>query len=63
MASSLIKVSDNLKLDDCNIKFKESVKYLGVSIDQTLSMTNQISTVCRSCFLELRRIVSIKKYL
>ena len=26
-------------------------------------MKNQISSVCRSCFLELRRIASIKKYL
>ena len=64
MTSSLSKVLDKtLELDGNDIEFKEHVKYLGVKLDQTLSMTNQISSVCRSCFLELRRIASIKKYL
>ena len=62
--SSLSKVPDeSLELDNCIINFKESVKYLGVNLDQTLSMTKQISSICRSCFLELRKIASIRKYL
>ena len=64
MTSSLSKVLDKtLELDGNNIEFKEHVKYLGVKLDQTLSMTNQISSVCHSCFLELRRIASINRHL
>ena len=64
MTSSLSKVPDEfLELDNRDIKFKDCVKYLGVKLDQTLSMNNQISSVCHACFLELRRIASIKRYL
>ena len=41
------------------IFFQTCVKYLGVKIDQSLTMKNQISSVCRAAFLELRRIASI----
>ena len=43
-----------------DIQFQSSVKYLGVRIDQTLSMQQQISSICRACFLELRRIASVR---
>ena len=46
-----------------NIPFKTSVKYLGVKIDQILFMKDQISTVCRASFVELRRLASIRPYL
>ena len=46
-----------------SIPFKTSVKDLGVQIDQTLSMQDQISSVCRASFLELRRLASIRPYL
>ena len=39
------------------------MKYLGVKIDQTLSMQDQISSVCRASFLEFRRLASIRHYL
>ena len=45
------------------VKFQASVKYLGVKIDQSLTMHDQISSVCRASFLELRRIASIRQYL
>ena len=34
-----------------------------MKIDQSLSMHDQISSICRACFLELRRIASIRPYL
>ena len=56
MTSSLCKVPDeSLEFDKRDIEFKDCVKYLGVKLDQTLSMNNQISSVCRACFLELNR--------
>ena len=39
------------------------MKYLGVKIDQTVPMQNQISSVCRASSLELRRLTSIRPYL
>ena len=55
--------SDPLCIDGCDIQLSTSVKYLGVKIDQALSMQNHISGICRASFLELRRIASIRKYL
>ena len=62
--SCLNKISEHsIELDGLKIEFKECIKYLGVYLDPTLSMKNHISNVCRGCFLEIRRISSIKKYL
>ena len=54
---------DPLCIDGSDIQLSTSVKYLGVKIDQTLSMQDHISSTCRASFLELRRIASIRKYL
>ena len=45
------------------VKFQRCVKYLGVKIDQTLSMQDQISSVCQGAYLQLRRIASVRPYL
>ena len=42
---------------------KSSVKYLGVTIDQTLSMQDHIGDVCRKSFFQLRRIALVRPYL
>ena len=46
-----------------SVPFKMSVKYLGVHLDQTLSVWQHIDSVCRASFLELRRAASIRPYL
>ena len=45
------------------IKFAKTVRNLGVCLDPTLSSQQQISAVCRICYLELRRISAIRHYL
>ena len=45
------------------IPFKSSVRNLGVHLDQTLSMQQHKSSVCRAAYLELRRIALIWPYL
>ena len=63
-SSRLSRVDCNsANIGDSNIPFKTSVKYLGVKIDQTLSMQDQISSVCRASFLKLRRLASGRPYL
>ena len=46
-----------------SVPFKMSVKYLGVHLDQILSMRQHIDSVCRASFLELRRAATIRPYL
>ena len=45
------------------IPFQTTVTYLGVHLDQTLSMKQQISSLCHTTFLALRRIASIRPFL
>ena len=62
--SCLRQIKDNsIELEDSSIDFQQCVKYLGVKLDSTLTMKDHISSVCRACFLELRRIASIRQYL
>ena len=53
----------SLPIEDSIIPYQPSVKYLGVTLDQTLSMQHHISNVCRSTFLALRRIAAIRPFL
>ena len=46
-----------------SIPFQTTVTYLGVHLDQTLSMKQHISSLCRTTFLALRRIASILPFL
>ena len=43
--------------------FQTTVTYLGVHLDQTLSMKQHISSLCHTTFLALRRIASIRPFL
>ena len=50
-------------LNGTNIKLSQTVRNLGVTLDQTVSFQQHISDVCRTCYLELRRISTIRYYL
>ena len=50
-------------LNGTNIKLSQSVRNLGVTLDQTLSFQQLISDDFRTCHLELRRISTIYHYL
>jgi hypothetical protein len=39
------------------------VRNLGVTLDQTLSFKKYVSSICRTCYLELRRISSVRHLL
>ena len=62
--SVLSQVSEkSINIDHCEIYFQNSVRYLGVKQDPVLTMKDQVSSVCSACYLELRRIATIKKFL
>ena len=56
-------VPQSINLEGSDIKFANTVRNLGVCLDPTLSFQQQISSVCRSCYLELCRISAIRHYL
>ena len=39
------------------------VRNLGVTFDSTLSMTNPVSTICRTAYMHLHNISRIRRYL
>ena len=60
---STLTVPQSINLEGSGIKLANTVRNLGVCLDPTLSFQQQISSVCRICYLELRRISAIRHYL
>ena len=56
-------VPQSINLEGSDIKFTNTVRNLRVCLDPTISFQQQISSVCRICYLELRRISAIRHYL
>ena len=56
-------VPQSINLEGSHIKFANTVRNLGVCLDPTLSFQQQISSVCRVCYLELCRISAVRHYL
>ena len=46
-----------------DIAFQDQVKNLGVFLDPQLSMKKHISHICKSAYLEIRRVGKIRKFL
>ena len=59
---SLVR-KERLPVGSSSVPFKTSAKYLGVHLDGSLSMDEQIPSPCRSFNLLLRKIGSIRPYL
>ena len=54
---------ESADIDGSCIPFQTTVTYLVVQLDQTLSMKQHISSLCRTTCLALRRIASIRPFL
>ena len=55
--------AESIQIGGKNILLNPHVKNLGVFLDNTLSMEQRISHLCRSAYLALRQIASIRRYL
>ena len=62
-AQSTSTVTSGTNLEGSDFKLANTVRNLGVCLDPTLSFQQQIFSVCRICYLELRRISAIRYYL
>ena len=54
---------DELILHSLTIQFSTKVVNLGVVLDNQLKMSEQVSSLCRSCFFQLRQIRKIRRSL
>ena len=53
----------SITIGNAQIPFKQSVKNLGITFDCHLTMNTHVSKIARTCYLELRRLASIRRFL
>ena len=52
-----------ITIGNAQIPFEESVKNLGFTLDCHLTMNAHVSNIARTCYFELRRLASIRRFL
>ena len=53
----------SITIGNAQIPFKQSVKFFGFTLDCHLTMNAHVSNIARTCYFELRRLVSIRRFL
>ena len=53
----------SITIGNAQIPFKKSVKNLGFTLDCHLIMNAHVSNIARTCYFELRRLASIRRFL
>ena len=53
----------SITIGNAQIPFKQSVKNLGLTLDSHLTMNAHVSNIARTCYIELRRLASIRRFL
>ena len=53
----------SITIGNAQIPFKQSVKNLGYTLDCHLTMNAHVSNIARTCYYELRRLASIRRFL
>ena len=53
----------SITIGNAQIPFKQSVKNLGFTLDCHLTMNANVSNIARTCYFELRRFASIRRFL
>ena len=62
-AKHLHSLHTSITIGNALIPFKQSVKNLGFTIDCRLTMNAHVSNIARTCYFELRRLASIRRFL
>ena len=52
----------SITIGNAQIPFKKSVKNLGFTLDCHLTMNTHVSNIARTCYFELRRLASIRRF-
>ena len=53
----------SITIENSQIPFKQSVKNLSFALDCHLAMNARVSNIARTCYFELRRLASIRRFL
>ena len=53
----------SITIGNAEIPFKQSLKNLGFTLDCHLTMNAHVSNIARTCYFELRRLASIRRFL
>ena len=53
----------SITIGNAQIAFKQSVNNLGFTLDCHLTMNAYVSNIARTCYFELRRLASIRRFL
>ena len=53
----------SITMGNAQIPFKKSVKNLGFTLDCHLTINAHVSNIARTCYFELRRLASIRRFL
>ena len=59
----LHNIHTSITIGNVQIPFKQSVKNFGLTLDCHLTMNAHISNIARTCYVELRRLASICRFL
>ena len=59
----LYSLPTSITMGNAQIPFKKSVKNLGFTLDCHLTMNAHVSNIARTCYFELRRLASIRRFL
>ena len=59
----LHNLSTSITISNAQIPFKQSVKNLCFTLDCHLTMNAHVSNIARTCYFELRRLASIRRFL
>ena len=59
----LHSLSTSITIGNAQIPFKKSVKNLAFTLDCHLTMNAHVSNIARTCYFELRRLASIRRFL
>ena len=62
-AKHLNNLPTTITMGNAQIHFKQSVKNLGLTLDYHLTMNAHVSNIALTCYFELRRLASIRRYL
>ena len=53
----------SITIGNAQVPFKQSVKKLGFTLDCHLTMNAHVTNIARTCYFELRRLASIRRFL
>ena len=62
-AKHLLNLPTSITIGNAKIPFKQSVLNLGFTLDRNLTTNAHVSNIARTCYFELRRLTSIRRFL